>query len=80
MDLTKIDELDERQKALDAERAIARKEVLKEIRFLISRIDAQPDELGFSVGRGSSRRNKKPKKQQEVASEQTAVEQAQHGF
>ena len=34
MDLTKIDELDARQKALDEERAQARKAVLKEIQYL----------------------------------------------
>ena len=45
MDLTKIDELDARQKALDEERAQARKAVLKEIQYLINRIDAKPEEL-----------------------------------
>ena len=55
MDLTKLDDLDERQKALDSERTMARQEVLKEIQFLISRIDARPDELSFSSTRTSSR-------------------------
>lgn len=71
MDLTKINELDERQRALDAERAIARKEVLKEIRFLISRIDAQPEELGFSSGRGNTRRSKRTRKTNDQNSETT---------
>ena len=51
MDLTKIDELDARQKALDEERAQARKAVLKEIQYLINRIDAKPEELTFPAGK-----------------------------
>ena len=47
MDLTKIDELDARQKALDEERAQSRKAVLKEIQYLINRIDAKPEELSL---------------------------------
>lgn len=63
MDLTKIDELDARQKALDEERAQARKAVLKEIQYLINRIDAKPEELTFPAGKiltKRSRRSKKP--------------------
>ena len=63
MDLTKIDELDARQKALDEERAQARKAVLKEIQYLINRIDAKPEELTFPAEKilpKRSRRSKKP--------------------
>ena len=63
MDLTKIDELDARQKALDEERAQARKAVLKEIQYLINRIDAKTEELTFPAGKiltKRSRRSKKP--------------------
>lgn len=61
MDLTKIDELDARQKALDEERAQARKAVLKEIQYLINRIDAKPEELTFPAGKVLTRRSRRSK-------------------
>ena len=62
MDLTKIDELDARQKALDEERAQARKAVLKEIQYLINRIDAKPEELTFPAGKVLTKRSRRSKK------------------
>lgn len=59
MDLTKIDELDARQKALDEERAQARKAVLKEIQYLINRIDAKPEELTFPAGKVLTKRSRR---------------------